>query len=495
MSRDSIPPGGDEPPQLSPVKEGEILAGKYSIGRVLGVGGMGVVMAAYDQLLERKVAIKFLLPRLAWSESSVQRFMHEARAATRVTGEHAVKLLEIDKLPSGVPFFVMEYLAGQDLKALLLSEGPLARERAVDYVLQALQAVAEGHARRLVHRDLKPSNLFLTTHADGTPLIKVLDFGIAKTLHLEHAEQSAGITETGDVLLGSPAYMSPEQLVSPRDVDERSDIWSMGVTLYELLSGRLPFDGDSKFALMTRIMQANGSQLEAPPSSETLPDALVKVVWRCLQKQREARFATVCDFARALAPFGSEDANMSLRRIVRLSRLTPTSQHPSNTPPGGLESIRATSTTLPGLPSHIPPPPIAHAQREGKRALAWIAAGALVLMIAATALLLAQSGTKPAASTAAPQTTSVPVERPFTVPAPPPPAESVARSPVLVAPSVAASPSVGAATSRVVGSSQNTKAKRPVVVAATATLPSASAVPPPSASTLPDIEALIQDRY
>src|SRR3954469_8859322 len=166
---------------VAPVRVGELVADKYVIERTLGVGGMGVVVAARDQVLDRRVAIKFLLPKLAGSDTSVQRFVREARAATRITSEHVVRLIEIEKLPSGTPFFVMEYLEGSDLRTLLREGGALSPSLAVDYVLQAAQAVAEGHVKGVVHRDIKPSNLFLARRADGTPLIKVLDFGIAKT--------------------------------------------------------------------------------------------------------------------------------------------------------------------------------------------------------------------------------------------------------------------------------------------------------------------------
>jgi serine/threonine-protein kinase len=332
---------------LAPVKPGELLADKYRIGAVLGMGGMGVVVQARDELLDRDVAIKFLLPRLSWSESSLQRFMREARASTRISSEHVVKLLEIGKLASGAPFLVMERLLGQDLKSLLAARGALPAEEAVDYVMQALQAVGEGHVRGVVHRDLKPGNLFLTRRADGSALLKVLDFGIAKTLHSEQAEQSSAITNTDDVLLGSPSYMSPEQLANPRDVDERSDIWSLGVTLFELLSGRLPFDGDSKFAIMTSIMKAEAPELRSPAGSPEVPQVLVEVVLRCLCKDRQARFASAGELAAALAPFGSEDARVSLRRIVGVGS-TPSATLTS-TPPHGVESVRATSTTLPAL--------------------------------------------------------------------------------------------------------------------------------------------------
>ena len=259
---------------LAPVRVGELVADKYVIERVLGVGGMGVVVAARDQVLDRRVAIKFLLPKLAGLETAVQRFVREARAATRITSEHVVRLIEIEKLPSGTPFFVMEYLDGSDLRALLREQGALSPSRAVDYVLQAVQAVAEGHVKGIVHRDIKPGNLFLTARADGTPLIKVLDFGIAKTIDGETVESTA-LTSSDDVRLGSPAYMPPEQLQNPRDVDTRSDIWSLGATLYELLCARPPFEGPGYLELASRIL----SQPPIPLSERQVPNTLPMSVW------------------------------------------------------------------------------------------------------------------------------------------------------------------------------------------------------------------------
>lgn len=312
----SQPGAGDN--LAAPVRVGEVVAEKYLIERTLGVGGMGVVVAARDQLLDRRVAIKFLLPKLAGSDTAVQRFTREARAATRVTGEHVVRLLEIEKLPSGTPFFVMEYLDGSDLRALLRERGALAPSLAVDYVLQALQAVAEGHVRGIVHRDIKPGNLFLTSRADGTPLIKVLDFGIAKTLDSDSAE-STSLTSSDDVRLGSPAYMPPEQLQNPRDVDKRSDIWSLGATLYELLCGRPPFEGPGYLELASRILSQPPIPLAAQPVPPTLPPGLEAILRKCLEKDRHARYANAVDLAVALAPFGSDDARVSLGRITGMS--------------------------------------------------------------------------------------------------------------------------------------------------------------------------------
>jgi eukaryotic-like serine/threonine-protein kinase len=302
----------------APVRVGEVVAEKYLIEQTLGVGGMGVVVAARDQLLDRRVAIKFLLPKLAGSETAVQRFTREARAATRVSSEHVVRLLEIEKLPSGTPFFVMEYLDGSDLRALLRERGALSPSLAVDYVLQALQAVAEGHVKGIVHRDIKPGNLFLTSRADGTPLIKVLDFGIAKTLDSDSAE-STSLTSSDDIRLGSPAYMPPEQLQNPRDVDKRSDIWSLGATLYELLCGRPPFEGPGYLELASRILSQPPIPVAEQPVPPTLPPGLEAILRKCLEKDRHARYANAVDLAVALAPFGSDDARVSLGRITGMS--------------------------------------------------------------------------------------------------------------------------------------------------------------------------------
>jgi serine/threonine-protein kinase len=301
----------------APVHAGQVVAEKYLIERTLGVGGMGVVVAARDQLLDRRVAIKFLLPKLAGSDTAVQRFTREARAATRVTSEHVVRLLEIEKLPSGTPFFVMEYLEGSDLRALLRERGALSPSLAVDYALQALQAVAEGHVKGIIHRDIKPGNLFLTSRADGTPLIKVLDFGIAKTLESDSVE-STSLTSSDDVRLGSPAYMPPEQLQNPRDVDTRSDIWSLGATLYELLCGRPPFEGPGYLELASRILSAPPIPISERPMVSPLPNGLEAVLRKCLEKERELRYANASELAVALAPFGSDDARMSLARVTGL---------------------------------------------------------------------------------------------------------------------------------------------------------------------------------
>ena len=371
----------------APVRVGEVVAEKYSIEQTLGVGGMGVVVAARDQRLDRRVAIKFLLPKLAGSETAVQRFTREARAATRVTSEHVVRLLEIDKLPSGTPFFVMEHLEGSDLRALLRERGALSPGLAVDYVLQALQAVAEGHVKGIVHRDIKPGNLFLTARADGTPLIKVLDFGIAKTLDSDSAE-STSLTSSDDVRLGSPAYMPPEQLQNPRDVDKRSDIWSLGATLYELLCGRPPFEGPGYLELASRILTKPPIPLSEQPVPPTLPHGLEAILRKCLEKDRNARYANAVDLAAALAPFGSDDARVSLGRITGMFNSSSSIPALTRSVPHDAEACTPTlevptgSTLLPddrrtsniGGVESVPPP------RPGR---SWLIVAAAALMIGA----------------------------------------------------------------------------------------------------------------
>ena len=332
----------DSDPRFSaPLREGETVAGKYVIGRLLGLGGMGAVYEARDLRLDRRVALKVLLPRLVTSKTAAGRFKREAKAATRITSEHVVKVLEIDDLQDGTPFLVMEYLEGKDLRALLHESGPLPPRQAVDYLLQALQAVAEGHMGQIIHRDLKPSNLFLSERADGTPLIKVLDFGIAKTLQAESPGDLA-LTSSEDIQLGSPTYMPPEQFQNPRDVDARADIWALGVTLYELITGRVPFHGHTYAELISQVLSGEPESIDSVPSASTMPDGLQAIISQCLAKNRDLRFENAVALAVALAPYGSDDARLSLTRVSGLAR--PRSPNPVGS---GRETQMGYEATLP----------------------------------------------------------------------------------------------------------------------------------------------------
>jgi serine/threonine-protein kinase len=293
------------------VREGDILAGKYRVERVLGVGGMGVVVAAHHIQLDEKVALKFLLPEALGNAQAVARFAREARAAVKIKSEHVARVIDVGTLPNGAPYMVMEYLDGGDLAGWLEQRGALPIEQAVEFVLQACVAVADAHALGIVHRDLKPANLFCVQRSDGQLSVKVLDFGISK---MADAPGSApgSMTRTTTVM-GSPMYMSPEQMSSPKDVDARTDLWALGMILFELMTGRAAFLADTVMELAIKV--AN----EPAPSIRTfrpdVPAALEAVVGKCLEKERGRRYSNVAELALALLPFAPKRAKASVERI------------------------------------------------------------------------------------------------------------------------------------------------------------------------------------
>ncbi|HKQ68526.1 MAG TPA: serine/threonine-protein kinase [Polyangiaceae bacterium] len=301
-----------------PVREGDILAGKYRVERVLGVGGMGVVVAALHLELDQRVALKFLLPEAMENGEIVERFAREARAAVRIQSEHVARVIDVGRLDSNVPFMVMEYLHGSDLQATLRDHGPLPVAEAVEYVLQACEAIAQAHALGIVHRDLKPANLFLTTRPDGTKSVKVLDFGISKVGAAPgNGASDMSLTRTA-AIMGSPSYMSPEQLRASRDVDARSDIWAIGVILFELLTGRPAFLASTMPELCAMILT------DVPPVlghlRSDVPPLLEATIMRCLEKTAARRFANVAELASALADHGPKRARPSAERCARILR-------------------------------------------------------------------------------------------------------------------------------------------------------------------------------
>lgn len=297
-----------------PVNAGDILAEKFEVERVLGAGGMGIVVAARHIHLGQRVALKFLLPSACEVPGAVVRFLREGKAAARITSEHVARVMDTGMLSIGAPYLVMEYLEGMDLGALTRQRGPLPVEEALDYVLQACEAIVEAHQLGIVHRDLKPANLFLTHRADGSPLVKVLDFGISKAA----GSGSRSQLTSASVLMGSPRYMSPEQMMSAKDVDVRSDIWSLGVLTYELLTGKPVWEADTMQGLCALIASA-----PAPRLREILPEApmvLDDAIARCLAKRVEDRVASVADLAEALAPIAPLSSRTSIDRILRVGR-------------------------------------------------------------------------------------------------------------------------------------------------------------------------------
>ena len=347
MADDPKPPDTDDAPASHPdvrvsVAPGQIVLGKYRIDRPLGEGGMGRVVAAHHLALDRPVALKLIRSEVRRDDDAVSRFKREARAAARIESEHVGRVIDVDELPDGTPFIVMELLDGRDLADELDAVGRLDPAVAVAYALQVCEAIGAAHAAGIVHRDLKPANLFLAGRpGETTRSIKVLDFGISKITQRESADaEDAQKTLTNpSAILGSPLYMSPEQMRASGDVDGRTDLWSLGVILFESIAGRSPFDGSS-----IPMICANVLNLPTPAlATEALPEGLEHVVARALEKEPDARYRDVAHFARALAPFAPEQAAISLPRIQRL---------------------RDRSGALVASPASIPPPPVSVALRS-----------------------------------------------------------------------------------------------------------------------------------
>jgi len=296
---------------VSPIQEGEVLAGKFRVEKVLGVGGMGVVVAARHLQLDQKVAIKFLLEDALQYPAVTERFAREARAAARIQSPHVARVIDVGAMDNGAPYMVMEYLDGEDLDQRLAREGRVPVTEALRLVLQACEALAEAHAAGIVHRDLKPANLFLARQKDRRVIVKVLDFGISK---MEEPGQT-NLTKTS-TMVGTPYYMSQEQLTNSKAVDVRADIWSLGVILYELMTGHRPFTAETMPEIVAAILQNapdRPSELEPSISVE-----LEEVIFKCLRSKVADRYQSVAELAQALAPFLDDEAKPSVAIISRV---------------------------------------------------------------------------------------------------------------------------------------------------------------------------------
>jgi serine/threonine-protein kinase len=461
-----------------PVRPGDILARKYRVERVLGAGGMGVVVAATHVELGQVVALKHMLCGKDASTEQRERFLREARAAVRLKSHHVARVLDVGADEDHAPYIVMEFLEGQDLAALLAARGQLPFEEAAAYVLQACEAVGEAHAAGIVHRDLKPANLFLTHDVSGAPCVKVLDFGISKL-----AGTDLALTSESQAL-GSPLYMSPEQMSSSKSVDQRSDIWALGIILYQLVAGSTPFHADTLQALCARVLTGAPTPLghhrnDAPPGFEAL-------LLRCLERDRDRRFRDVAELAAAMAAYAPPHARVYAERVARVvnmkgaragsapelppapmvtAAVAPAPQTTARLPhsPAPVEAIGAAPNMLlpraaePGAPvlgtdtalllssphdAAASPP---REQERGAKARArLVVAGALVLVAAtaAIAVALGKSGTgageaspapassaEPAASVAAPSVAAPLVPAKIAETTPPTEATSSARAP------------------------------------------------------------------
>jgi serine/threonine-protein kinase len=415
--------------------------GQYVVERLLGVGGMGVVVAAKHAHLGETVAIKLMHAKAAKNDVQAQRFAREAKQTSRIKSERVVRVTDAGMMEdTGAPYIVMEYLEGRDLARVLSEDGPLHPTVCADLMLQVCEALAAAHALGIVHRDLKPSNFFLTTSADGSPLVKVLDFGISKALAPEGID-SAKLTET-QAVFGSPTYMSPEQIRSSTNVDQRSDVWSLGVAMFELLTGKLPFIADNVAGLLASIVADQPFLVST--FAPGVPPQLEAVVLGCLQKDVNARVQSVAVLAGGLKPFASSSAEAAaitgrIERIVRSSVPSMTRSFPPpvgssrpSAPAPALDFSKTTGTDL------ISSGDVAKRMRGGGLATIIAAAlgGALLVVGAIAAIVFVRTRNAPA----------IPADA--TNAAGPPPAASIApptttspSPPVLTEPSTAAVPS------------------------------------------------------
>jgi len=494
---------------------GDVLEGKYRIERKLGEGGMGVVFAATHLVLDQPVALKLLRAEVASHPDVAERFQREARAAAMIKSEHVARVLDVGALPSGEPFMVMEYLEGEDLERVLEGRGPLGPEAAALAVLEACHPLAEAHARGIVHRDLKPANLFLSRQPGGRTVLKVLDFGISK------AQNDARKLTATSVIMGTPHYMSPEQIRSAGEVDARSDVWALGVILYELVSGALPFSGDNAPSIIAAISMDGARPLaEVAPEA---PEGLARICEKCLFKDRSYRYADVGALARALLPFTrGESARELVSQIERV--LGRSGEDPAL---GTAETVRPPSlvdaeerAARPGITAIAPSPelvvespaldatpqalvvaetkaPVSHGVTavpapppRGRLVLA-LGAVAVALGVALVGLMVRDAPTKgeaPSAS-ATPPSASVPASADplakATVEAPPPPGSAL---PAPVAPPPAsAAPS---ATVALVPPSPSPRGAPAHVPAPTKSVAAATSATPKPSATAPNIHTM-----
>jgi serine/threonine-protein kinase len=287
------------------VSEGDLVRDRYRIEKIVGEGGTGVVVLATDLTDTKKVAIKFLRRALNTDELRT-RFEREALAIAKVASEHVVAVLDAGTLDDGAPFMVMEHLEGRDLARILKEDGPLPIALAVDCMVQVCDALARAHELGIVHRDLKPANVFLEDRHDGRVHAKIVDFGISKFLDkrvLGSADNNPAEVTNAFTMLGSPRYMAPEQVRNSRDVDSRADLWSVGVVLFQLVTGQHVFNAKTNVEASIAVLTAEPQRLCA--LEPKAPRGLDEVVRRCLTRDVAARFQTARELATALRPFGS----------------------------------------------------------------------------------------------------------------------------------------------------------------------------------------------
>jgi serine/threonine-protein kinase len=320
------------------------IGSRWELSGPLGEGGMGEVWAARDLVTGRRVAIKRIHRGRETDSDSVKRFQREMRAVVALDSPHVARVLESGIDDDGRPFMVMDLLVGEDLDVVLRREKALSAEAAMRVAVHACIGLETAHAAGVMHRDVKPSNLFLAREPGQDGLrVKILDFGVAKLVAPVHATQIQRLTRTGE-LVGSPAYMSPEALGDPDKVDARTDLWSLGVVLYEMLAGALPFEGESILHLLRAIVEDPVPDIrDAAPE---VPTGLVAVVHRALQRDPRDRFASALEMRRALEPLFAKGvlpptAALEPGLLTRTRTRAGADTAPATTLPGGRDAAGA----------------------------------------------------------------------------------------------------------------------------------------------------------
>ncbi len=358
------------------VAEGAVIAGKFRLERILGIGGMGAVFEATHTALGERVAVKFLRPELRDKPELVERFLREARSQFRINSDHVVRVLDVGTAESGTPYIAMELLEGVSLHAHLRRVGRVAPAEAAEIAVQACDALAAAHALGIVHRDVKTRNLMLTRGPGGALRVKLVDFGVAQISSPDLGERLTA-TET---IMGTPLYMPPEQLRSARLADARSDVWAIGVVLYEVLTGRLPYLAESAADMLFR--QYHETPRPVHEVAPGVPAGLCAIVSRCLALEPDERFPSAAALARALAPFARERA-----LLPRETLASPAKERPSGGETMVLTDTDLGSETLASVSLHrrssVPP-----ATRDGRALFATVTGAVALLGVAASFVVL-----------------------------------------------------------------------------------------------------------
>ena len=391
---------------------GDIVAGRYEIDGLAGDGGMAVVFSARHVHLNERFAVKVLRPAYAANPNIVSRFLQEARAAAQLRSDYVCRVFDVG-IHQDMPYIVMELLEGEDLRDYLYRVQSASAEEAVEFIIQACEGLAEAHAAGLVHRDIKPENLFLTVRRDGWRTVKLLDFGISKLIDPETLNTTLRRHVDTKDLLGTPHYMAPECIRSSKDAGPMSDIWAMGVVLYELLSGKLPFPG-------TTVTEISASILETEPESllainPELPPELVELVHWCLAKQPELRVTSASELAVQLLPFAPRRSRAVVERVQSLAKAQGEvfDIPPSGFPPP-MDAPTSVLNPVASTPASTPEP------RSTASIIWWAVSAVLAFAIAGTITYL--SVKRGDSKTAVPVSTAESAARPESPPEPQAPA-------------------------------------------------------------------------